>query len=77
MSQPDRSSNKDVVSEPENKVEEATDIAAEDRTAARNVHKCSSNPPTEFQPSPTLAELLHESTDSPTVPPTKPQLNFN
>lgn len=63
MSQPNRSSNKNVVSEQENKVEEAIDIAAKDCTAARNLHSCSSEPPSEFCTK-SLTQLLQSSYNS-------------
>lgn len=51
MSQLNRSTNKDVVSEPTNEVEEAADIEAENCTTARNL------PESFCQPAHTAAQL--------------------
>lgn len=67
MSRPDRSTNQDVVPEQTNEVEEAADIAAEDRATSRIVHDSSSIKSTRISPAKPSAQLLHESSAHPSA----------
>lgn len=67
MPQPNRSSNKDVVSEQTYKMEEAADVTAQDRSTTRNVQQHSHQSATDFFTE-FPAQLLHQPADSSPAP---------